>query len=133
MTYKNDYINFEITQKERTDSKKPKTKILVDGKKWQKKTKIDKSLGDISIKTTNGKTIEITVEKLGFTMTVTRGSIFFKITIKVDNDNTPHVGLCQTVPKKDKDILLSEYKMYSQTVPLIGHSGTYVSLVKTIC
>lgn len=128
MTYKNDYVNFEVVQKQRTNSKKPKTKILIDGKKWTKASIIDKTLGDIWIKTKNSKTIDVIVQKLGFTMRVKRGSIFFKITIIVDNDNWIHVGLCKKIPSNVKDVLLSEYKMYSATQPLIGHTGTYVSI-----
>lgn len=127
VTYKNDYVTFEVVSKKRTKSKKPKVKIMVDGKKWKKTSKIDKTLGDMWIKTINSKTIEVAVQKAGFTLSVKRGSIFFKATIKVENDQTPHVGLCKNVPKKTNGVPTSEYKMYSATQSLLGHAGTYVS------
>lgn len=99
------------------------------GEKWKKKTLIDKTLGDIWIKTKTAKTISVVVQKAGFEMIVTRGSIFFKLMLTVDNNRVAHLGLCKSVPSDLKAVQKSDYAVYSSTTPLIGQPGTFVSII----
>ncbi|WAR26299.1 hypothetical protein MAR_012003 [Mya arenaria] len=131
ITYKDKIVNFELeqgTSKRGKKSKKPQSKISVGEKSlgvWKKKTKVDESLGDIVMKTINAKTISVEVDMLGFKLEVTRGSIFFKLKLIIDNKLRDHSGLCKWVPSSITDIPYGEYESYSLPEPLSdAQSGT---------
>jgi len=123
ITYKDKSINFELekgTAKRKRKSNKPQSKIYVGSRslgKWNAMTKVDESLGDLIMKTINSKTIGVEVNKIGFTMEITRGAVFFKTKIVIDNKNRQHSGLCKWVPSDVKDIPYGEYETFSIEQP----------------
>lgn len=134
ITYKDKTVTFELqkgTTKRGKKSKTPQSKILIGTTKptiWKRKTIIDKTLGALVLKSLNGKTIQLTVSSLGFTMKVKRGNIFFRVIVLLNNEKSTHSGLCNWVPSNLNEMMFSQYQTYASSSPIATKDlGTKVS------
>jgi hypothetical protein len=127
LTYKSEFINFETIQKGSTKSGKRKFKAFVNGIRWKKKTKIDKTIGGMWIINKNPKVVTVNISEIGFTMDVKRGSVFFQLDIKLLSSKWNTTGLCNYIPTSVNYLIKRDYKVYTSSEPIRSETGTYVS------
>jgi hypothetical protein len=126
VTYKSSFVNFEFSKLITKKSKKAKSKVIVDGTVWKKKTKIDKTIGDMWLTTKDTSTITITIEPLNLYIDITRKSGFFGVKIKLMSNRWNTKGLCKWVPSKIKDLYTHDYEKFTSITPIPGYTGTTV-------
>lgn len=127
ITYKSNYMDFEIIQKKKTSSGNRKFKAFVNNKKWQKNTEFDKALGEMWIKKKNAKKLIIRINEIGFQMVVRRGNFFFRVNINLKSSEWETRGLCNYVPNSIDNLITHEYSVYSSPTEVSGQIGTHVS------
>lgn len=126
VTYRNDYVNFEFSKTRTSKSKKAKTQVFVDGVVWKKKTRIDKTIGDMMLTNKDTSTITILIQPLHLFVEITRGSNFFGVKISLMSSRWDTRGLCKWVPSNEEELLTREYEKFSSITPIPGYSGTTV-------
>lgn len=115
-----------------TKSGKHMTKSYVDGYRWAKETQVDKSLGEMWIQNKNSEVITINISEIGFTMDVTRGSVYFQLYIKLLSSKWNTTGLCYYVPTSVDNLIKNDYTIYDTAMPILGQTGTYVSALNKL-
>lgn len=129
VTYKSSFVNFEFSKFITKKSKKAKSRVTIDGTVWKKKSKIDKTIGDMWLTNKDTSAITITIKPLNIYIDIIRKSGFFGVKIKLMSSRWSTKGLCKWVPAKIENLYTHDYEKFTSSTPIPGYTGTTVIML----